>query len=319
MCTWQAGLNLTGSGALSDAERELIVAAARAETAVGGQGTRFFEEMYELKTGRPEDAARGLDDRMRLNPAMFYARMANGADGIEEEAQEFISGSPEYCAELRDIVDYVLNQKTSEKKYPNGIRDKGRNNVRPAHFATHANAQKAGLSEAEVYSLRIYTTFVFRDMNNPLRDDARYERGASVPLPLISRLADGAVRKLRAVRARLEEQEVVVWRGMRNLRATEAFLRHGGTELAFMSTTMDLRVAVRYSLSRQSLLFKIVAPSFMSLGAELQWLSAFPGEAEVLFPPLTFLKPTGRTDRVDAVDCDGRPVNFTVVEVTPYI
>ena len=96
-------------------------------------------------------------------------------------------------------------------------------------------------------------------------------------------------------------------------------MRQGGTELAFMSTTTDLRVAVRYALSRHSLLFKIVAPNFMALGAELQWLSAFPGEAEVLFPPLTFLQPTGRTDRVDAADADGNPVTFTVIEVTPYI
>jgi hypothetical protein len=39
----------------------------------------------------------------------------------------------------------------------------------------------------------------------------------------------------------------------------------------------------------------------------------------VLFPPLTFLKPTGRTDRVDTVDRDGRHVTFTVIEITPYI
>ena len=106
---------------------------------------------------------------------------------------------------------------------------------------------------------------------------------------------------------------------MRSRYVAEAFLREGGTELAFMSATTDLRVAVRYSLSRHSLLLRIVAPNFMSLGADLQWLSAFPGEAEVLYPPLTFLQPTGRTDRVDAVDRDGRPVTFTVVEVTPYM
>ena len=30
------------------------------------------------------------------------------------------------------------------------------------------------------------------------------------------------------------------------------------------------------------------------MGADVQWLSAFPGEAEILYPPLTYLKPTGR-------------------------
>jgi hypothetical protein len=38
----------------------------------------------------------------------------------------------------------------------------------------------------------------------------------------------------------------------------------------------------------------------------------------LLFPPLTYLQPTGRTDRVDAVDRDGNPIAFTVVEVTPF-
>ena len=29
----------------------------------------------------------------------------------------------------------------------------------------------------------------------------------------------------------------------------------------------------------------------MDLGAKIDWLSVFPGEAEVLYPPLTYLKP----------------------------
>ena len=31
----------------------------------------------------------------------------------------------------------------------------------------------------------------------------------------------------------------------------------------------------------------------MQYGADLQWLSAFPSEAEVLYPPLSYLQPTG--------------------------
>ena len=309
----QVALSLGAGGALTDAERELILVAARTEGAVGAEGTRFFEDAYELQTGRPEDAARGLEDRMRVDAAALYARITRGAEGIVEEAQEFAAGTPEHCAELRELVDYVVNQRTSERTYPNGVRDQGRNAVRPAYFISHAVAQEARLSEAEVLALRIYTTLVFRDLNNPLRDDARVARRLAVPLPAICWLADSAIRKMRALRAGLPAQEAAgaVWRGMRSVRVSDAFMRQGGTELAFMSTTTDLRVAVRYALSRHSLLFKLVAPSFMALGAELQWLSAFPGEAEVLFPPLTFLQPTGRTDRVGN--------SLTVVEVTPYI
>ena len=52
----------------------------------------------------------------------------------------------------------------------------------------------------------------------------------------------------------------------------------------------------------------------MQYGAELQWLSAFPHEAEVLYPPLTYLQPTGRTQIVEL-----RGYRFTVVEVEPHL
>ena len=51
-----------------------------------------------------------------------------------------------------------------------------------------------------------------------------------------------------------------------------------------MSTTNDLSVAVRYSASRSSVLLRMVTKSFIERGADISYLSAFPGEAEVLFP-----------------------------------
>jgi hypothetical protein len=318
VCAWQLGSS--GGSALSDEERKEIISAAQTEEAVV-QGTRFFEEPYELKTGRPVDAARGLVDRMQTDER-FFARLvpANSANEIEMEAEDYAKTSQEDGQEILEIVDYVLNQKTTEKNYPNGVRDKGRNCLRPAYFLTHRNAQEANLSEGEVYSLRIYTTSAYKNMNNPLRDDGRYDRRKTVPMPVASYLADSAIRKLRTLRAKTgsaSEKNVVLWRGMRNVKVSNAFMQDGGTELAFMSTTTDVRVAVRYSLSRHSLLLKIVAPNFMSLGAELKWLSAFPDEAEVLFPPLTFLHPTGRIDHVETLDCNSNLVSFKVVEVIP--
>jgi hypothetical protein len=40
----------------------------------------------------------------------------------------------------------------------------------------------------------------------------------------------------------------VLWRGMRNMKKTDLFMKEGGTEMAFMSTTTDVSVAVRYLL-----------------------------------------------------------------------
>lgn len=103
---------------------------------------------------------------------------------------------------------------------------------------------------------------------------------------------------------------------MKNLKVAEEFMvdQRGGTEVAPMSTTSDLRIAAQYGVSDTSLLFKIKVSNFLQYGAELQWLSAFPGEAEVCYPPLTYLQPTGRTQ---VVTMGG--TQFTVCEVTPHI
>ena len=89
-----------------------------------------------------------------------------------------------------------------------------------------------------------------------------------------------------------------------------------------MSTTADLAIAVQYSLSKSSLLFRIVTNSFMQRGADLQFLSAFPGEAEYLYPPLTFLRPTGRVVEIgisndDVPGLGDAEVNYTVMELEP--
>jgi hypothetical protein len=81
-----------------------------------------------------------------------------------------------------------------------------------------------------------------------------------------------------------------------------------------MSTTTDIATAAAYSISRESLIFKIVTKNKLQRGADLQWVSAFPNEAEILYPPLTYLQPTGRTQ---IIKVDGH--SFTVVEVTPTL
>lgn len=107
-----------------------------------------------------------------------------------------------------------------------------------------------------------------------------------------------------------------LWRGMKNLKVAEEFMveLRGGTEIAPMSTTSDFCVAARCGVSEDSLLFKIRVNNFLQYGAELSWLSAFPGEEEVCYPPLTYLQPTGRTQKACV---DGK--RFTVCEVIPHI
>mgnify|MGYP006166640603 CR=1 FL=1 len=73
-------------------------------------------------------------------------------------------------------------------------------------------------------------------------------------------------------------------------------------------------------IGQSTLLFKILSRSFMTRGADISFLSAFPGEAEYLFPPLTYLRPTGRKEVIKlTAQSTAEEVEFTVIEVEPQM
>ena len=126
-----------------------------------------------------------------------------------------------------------------------------------------------------------------------------------------------ALGKLRAVEADQNSGEtamrrVYLYRGMKDVTAPADFMAQGGTELAPMSTTSDLSVAMRYSASSTSVLLRLITESFMQRGPDISFLSAFPAEQEFLFPPLTYLEPTGDVQKLRVDDA-----TFTVVDVRP--
>ena len=85
-----------------------------------------------------------------------------------------------------------------------------------------------------------------------------------------------------------------------------------------MSTTTDICVALEYATTgaASSLLLKLRTDTFLNRGASISFLSAFANENEILFPPLTYLKPTGkRTD----VALAGNGGSITVIEVIPHL
>lgn len=94
----------------------------------------------------------------------------------------------------------------------------------------------------------------------------------------------------------------------------------GGTERAPMSTTTSFHVAIQYGASSNALIFKVKTDNFRQRGANIGFLSAFPTEEECLFPPGTFLQPTGIVDEV-TLTLPGKKegARFTVIEVKPDI
>jgi len=127
-----------------------------------------------------------------------------------------------------------------------------------------------------------------------------------------------ALKKLRAVGAISPDKnsKLDLWRGMSNMEVAEVFHKSGGTEMALLSTTTKLDVAVHYSSGgSSSLILKLNTSSAMERGADISFLSAFPTEAEVLFPPLIYLRPTGKVAK--DLEIGGRSI--TVVEVVPVL
>lgn len=279
------------------------------------RSSRFFEEAYDLQMGHKRSAVHGLEVRMCVDTdsAKYYGRISKGVDGIEEEFKEFCEARPKERQVVMNLFEYVCKMKPCDMTFSNGKLGKP---IPLSDFAKHQNTLEARLTEAELAALRLYTTSIFRLINQPLRDDKRFEQQQACPLPVTTFFAKEGCKKLRALslKDKGEEKPVVLWRGMRSMKVTGEFMSEGGTELAFMSTTSELNVALLYSLSANSLIFKIIVPTFLSLGAEIGWLSAFPDEAEIIYPPLTYLKPTGRFEKVET-ERNGTPICLTVVEI----
>jgi len=311
---------------------------------------RFVDDFNHMHTGRPELAVAGLAQQMKCEENTLFTQLGRGTQALIDEIAAYGTD------EDRECLDYVLNQEAgsdakmfSNSPYPrdcdgDGVRkDRTRTDGRGmmlADFVEAGRRKVSNLSEANVLALRLYTTAAFRSMNAPLRLGQQHRMPAT-----IAQLAQG-LSKLRAAAQDTQgpasdstsakpvqkrsgsgvkelSQVHELWRGMSNVQSTDAFRQQGGSEAAPMSTTSDPVVAVAYGQSRRCLLLKIVASNFVHLGADLSWLSAFPAEKEILYPPLTFLDPTGREATVHfgpgEIGAGSPEMEFQIIEVRPEI
>ena len=96
--------------------------------------------------------------------------------------------------------------------------------------------------------------------------------------------------------------------------------------MACMSTSSDPGVALGYAApGKVGVLFKITTTTPLQRGADLRWVSAFPAEMEFLYPPLVFLRPTGKTCTIQLQMPSSQPpapagtVDVVVIEVEPQL
>ncbi|EKX45495.1 hypothetical protein GUITHDRAFT_139050 [Guillardia theta CCMP2712] len=272
---------------------------------------RFKSDPRTLVCGQFKHAAQGLEPllQVKLKDAV-YDKMRDAINSMREEVERL------GAEDLREDLEYVLSEAAREEEKDKGIMDKGHAGMRLRDFKNHTMAQQANLSEEEVAALRLYTLPSFTHINNPLRDQNRVKTKQPHPLPLITFLIVEGLKKMRAIEGinGTGMESTVLWRGMKNLILSDQFVAEGGTELAPMSTSRDLHVAAGYSMSGQALVFRIKTRNSLQRGVDVSWLSAFPAEEEVLFPPLTYLQPTGLTQEVEL----GK-YKYKIVEVEPTL
>ena len=290
---------------------ELLLSPSAQFAGATRRNDKFSGVPNELIFGHPKRAALGLAHTLRVPEGVLGGLIHEGSAAIAREIDAHGTD------EDRECFDYVLRRPagSSDLAFPNGVRDMGRNGEMLRDFVAHASAVTAKLIEPEVLALRLYTTAAYKSLNNPCRDQTTRE-----PHPLAATVAflAQAIKKLRAVGAESPNahEALTLWRGLRDLAITDEFMAHGGTELGCMSTTAVGDVAIRYAVAGNTTglvcLFRLKTAGFMERGAELTFLSAFPDEAEYIYPPSTYLRPLRRREVIRVGKLD-----VTVVDVAP--
>jgi hypothetical protein len=323
--------------------KEHFVNMARGEFGIVSEIEKMVAGVRDRVT--PKVSSRRGSGRGRDEPAGSPARP--NSDGLDPVLSEEEKTLLTQAGQLSECLDYVLHQEagSSDLVFDNGglKRDcdkdgsllPSREIVDPVtgqkrgmrfdDFVNHPTARLVGLRREQVLALRLYTTIAFKSINIPLRDQSRETEGRAHPLPVTVMQIEKAVMQLRKVEGNetTAHDSVDLYRGIAGRSIPPEFLAKGGTELAPMSTTRSLKVALQYAASDHAVILRLRTRGFMGRGADIAFLSCFPAESEVLFPPLTYLGPVREKDE-NGVEHPKPPLvvrvgasTFTVVDVQP--
>ena len=189
-----------------------------------------------------------------------------------------------------DVADLPSTNKFKGKYSVSGeliVRDRGHAGMTLARFCEHEMAKDAELTPAEVAAIRLYSGPMFAPLNYALRTEQIADWATTIAC------CYSGVLKLS-----FKSQPARVYRGVKEdtMQLPPEFLNGeegkfaGGVERAFTSTTKSAAVALDYSGGGETAGSIFVIDFDMnSRGASIQWLSQYPHEEELLFPPCTGL------------------------------
>ena len=275
------------------------------------------ESAFEMSFGSLEVFYGGLEKL--IGPPLLVGGTLLGAMRrehveCEDSEEEFTSGNglTTYSSiEWEFVVEPVEGKVYNERA---GWRDESPDKCRRATAlrvfeermeqtnAKLLSGEHSALMREEVIGGRLYSGPMYMKYNTVLRAQAKsgeYMRNLFAKLcmgnhyPTTIHAINSCVLKLSKLMC-----AETVWRGFSGATLPDDFFRHnefgwaGGVELGFTSTTVEKSQAVHYSTGRTATLLNM-RQGMVDRGADISWLSQYPHEREVLFPPLLGLEVLG--------------------------
>ena len=182
----------------------------------------------------------------------------------------------------------------------------------PSDFSLKLDARNEQLEEIdtgklcmqEFHAARLYTGPMFMKYNAVLRglgEKGLPNSGTALEKQMTELCGDSRyVTTLHCISSAIVKlsrltKPQTVYRGLVGRVLPSEFWRgqgHGGVEFAFMSTTADREVAMQYAQAGKEAASCVmeVKMGMIDRGADLSWLSQYPHEKEITFPPYTGLE-----------------------------
>jgi len=206
-----------------------------------------------------------------------------------------IADGSHFPREERLLADPQLKDRVRVAKSPDSFKALGWDKVNLKLAAMGSEP----LTLAEFIGARLYTGPCYRKYNGVLRGvsgqvpflhgqwkelcvDNKYETTLHVISSAINKLGkiETADTLFRAPGGALPDQFMTI----------NEFNVMGGVELAFMSCTTSREVALDYAVTSNAAVLFQIQEGYVDRGADLSWLSQYPHEKEITFPPLTTLE-----------------------------
>ena len=241
---------------------------------------KFVTAVEYFKFGDEESYRVGLMGRVKPLVRSMEEECTANDDGKWKKDYMYVVYQPAYEAVL-------------DPSQPHRVRDQGHGGKTLHDFVNSFIAMEAKLSQAEVAALRMYTGPFYIPWNSALRLNHLNPTLLHNWQTCISVLVS-AVLKLQYL-----SKKGTVYRGVNESKAKihDRFYKEtgddfaGGVELAFMSTSTDENVALEYARRGSTTDCTIFTIPFnmTTRGATVQWVSQYPYENELLYPPFTCL------------------------------